>query len=65
MSARLLPGFDAGFMYILSAFEAEGDVFDDRIESLGADVAFVGRGDGLSVFLEAGLEEERGLAYEI
>jgi len=65
MSARLLPGFDTGFVYIVSAFEAEGDVFDGRMESFGADAAFVDRRDGLSMFLEAGLEEERGLAYEI
>ena len=52
-------------MYILSASNAEGNVFDGRIESFGADAAFFGGGDGLPVFLEAGLEEERGLAYEI
>lgn len=39
-------------MEIFAAFGAEGDVFDDGIEGIGADATLVSWGRGFAIFLE-------------
>jgi hypothetical protein len=53
---------------VLAANDAIRDVFCDRVEIFLADAAFLERGAGLrkfAIFLEPGLEEGGGAAYQV
>jgi hypothetical protein len=64
-SGSAFPSFDADFVDVLSALDAERYIFYRSVQGLVADTTLINAGDGLPMFLEAVFEESRGATYEI